>query len=101
MSETGTIVKIASTIATAYQGFTVDTSLYKSYIIASERLNAPIATTAISVALITNIKNDSTCAMAVYGAEPNNYEARCYFSGSTVYLKSKSQYDTATLYGIK
>lgn len=100
------MVKIAATAATTYQAFTVDTSLYKSYVLTCTRSGGtyeyiPIASTTIPADNLSYIKSDALNVRAEFAEEISNYSAKCYFSGSTVYLKSKSIYDCAVLYGVK
>ena len=103
LADTGKMVKLARTEATSYQAVTINTSLYKAFVLVSTRAKTlgPLASTVIPAEILNSIPNDAQNARAVFSEEPSNYNARCYFSGSTAYLRSSSGWDAAELYGIK
>ena len=101
---TGKIELLKEVASTSYQTGTFTASRFKALLLTTSRngtQKGPLASTIIPIELISLIKNNDTSAKAAFGADPSNYQASCYFSGATLYLKSNSVYDTARLYGIR
>ena len=100
----GDMVLIGETASTNYQAASFTRSLYKGFLLVTSRNGTqmgPLASTVIPVSLIDSIKDNGSSAKASFGAEPSNYQASCYFSGTNAYIKSNSSFDTTRLYGIR
>lgn len=91
-----------TTSATSFTSFSINTGFRYYFLTVSAGNNRPLATTLIDTAQAKACINSSNTICTCYGIEPNNYNASLYFSSDlkTVYLKTESSYDCATLYGV-
>ena len=98
-------VLLADTTSTSYVKTNISDQ-YVAYVLACETSNYRVLATSIASHDEALIMNSSSIRMElIFSADSANYVAECYFvvSGSNItgaYLKSKSPYDRARLYGL-
>lgn len=84
-----------------YQGFIIDTTKYNAFVLNTRRNNGvPLASTLIPKEIISVAINNDSAVVAAFAGGVQNYEARCYFSGGKVFIKTNSTIDSAALYGL-
>lgn len=87
-----------STTSTSFVPFQVDLSSATLVILTtstSSSVRGLASTVMTAKSFVSECYSSGLAMEAVYGADPNNYTARAYYSGGKVYLCSKSQYDKA------
>lgn len=87
-----------STMSASFVPFQVDLSSATLVILTtsvSDSVRGLASTVVTAESFVSECSSSGMAMEAVYGAEPNNYLARAYYSGGKVYLCSKSQYDKA------
>lgn len=94
---------MVTTESTAYVEQSVPTG-YKYYFLSCTAIGVrPLATTLIDVEQAKRCTSESSAIVAMFAGDTTSYEANVYFSSNLtkVYIKSKSGWDAATLYGVR
>ena len=95
--------RIAFTTAAGYQQFSFNLAKYRNLILISSVANGTrmLASTVIPYEIAEAYKGSSYVHTAIFAGDTANYEANCYFASNTAgFIKSKSAWDAAVLYGV-